>query len=268
MRYFIPCILLVLTTCLCADEPKNVDEVKAILAELRNSIEVLRNQGQAAVARTEKTFDKEAEKLKKKALKSLKVAMDDAFEAKDLDGAVALRELIKNTENLDAGNVTKSTIVVNEVKKTEPKAEAPPKPSIPKDAVQFGGHRYLLVKENVSWHHAKSKANQLGGHLLRLDSVIEHDFIITYLSSFKPSYKHVHIDGNREFDLQIWRYEDGTPVDFTKVRRGSNFTPSGPILTGATRKNYVHSCLYEDGGWSVGCLNPSDLGNFIIEWDN
>ena len=137
MRYIIPCILLALTTCLYADEPKHAEEDKAILAELRNSIEVLRNQGQAAVARTEKTFDKEVEKLKKKALKSLKIAMDDAFEAKDLDGAVALRELIKDTENLDAGNVTKSTIVVNEVKKNRAKSGGTTKAINPQGCCQL-----------------------------------------------------------------------------------------------------------------------------------
>lgn len=266
MRYIIPCVFLALTTCLYADEPKHADEGKAILAELRNSIEVLRNQGQAAVARTEKTFDKEVEKLKKKALQSLKTAMDDAFEAKDLDGAVALRELIKNTENLDAGNVTKSTIVVNEVKKTEPKAEAPPKPSIPKDAVQFGGHRYLLVKENVSWHYAKLKANQLGGHLLRLDSVAEHDFIKKYLQARRPTFRHVFIDGDRHLDLETWRYESGEKIDFTKMRRGSLLLKRGTAIGRST--NRVHLCLYELDGWLVEDLGPVELGNFIIEWDN
>jgi hypothetical protein len=150
MRYIIPCILLVLTTCLCADEPKHADEGKVTLAELRNSIEVLRNQGQAAVARTEKTFDKEVENLKKKALKSLKIAMDDAIEAKDLDGAVALRELIKNTENLDAGNVTKAAIA-NQPE--EAKSEAANNKLEGKGIVPISGEVIVATPLGTRWHY-------------------------------------------------------------------------------------------------------------------
>ncbi len=266
MRYFILCILLALTTCLYADDPKHADQGKAILAELRNSIEVLRNQGQAAVARTEKTFDTEVEKLKEKALMSLKSEMDDAIEAKDLDGAIALRELIKNTENLDAGNVTKSTIVVNEVKKTEPKAEAPPKPSIPKNAVQFGGHHYQLVDNGVSWLQSVKEAKRLGGHLLRIGSVAEHTFVKGYLNRFNSrSIRHVWIDGTLALDGKRWLCEDGQPVELhnfsnKEIERG----PEDQFLV------LVANLRWEvaDCGFWVTTSREVFRNPYIIEWDN
>ncbi len=66
MRHITPYILLALTVCLYADEPKVADKSNAIVAELLNQVEVLHNQGQAAVARTEMLFDEEVAKLKAK----------------------------------------------------------------------------------------------------------------------------------------------------------------------------------------------------------
>ena len=53
MKYIIPCILLALTTCLYADDPKS----KAI-RKYENEVEVLRKQGQAAIKRLEGVFEK------------------------------------------------------------------------------------------------------------------------------------------------------------------------------------------------------------------
>jgi len=119
------------------------------------------------------------------------------------------------------------------------------------------------VREKVSWQYAKSQANQNGGHLLRIDSFAEHDFIKKYLLALSPSFKHVFIDGDRHLDLKTWRYGNKEKVDFTKMRRLPRFVPA----SGQSSID-VHLCLYEPIGWHVEDLGPVDLGNFIIEWDN
>jgi hypothetical protein len=255
MKYIIALLaILVLSNLgLCQEAELKSTKAKAAVRDYERKIEDVDEDFEKQLKNLEKSYQMKSEILRARLLSNLNAAMEEEAKRVRLEEATEIKELIKQRKEAELPTLDQLLKAA--------------KARIPRNAVSFRGHRYLLVKEIVSWHYARSQANKLGGHLLRLDSIAEHDFIITYLSSSKPSYKHVHIDGNREFDLKIWRYEDGTPVDFTKVRRGHSFAPSGPILREGS--NYVHSCLYEyeRGDWRVGSLDPIDLGNFIIEWD-
>jgi hypothetical protein len=265
MKYIITLLAIFLTTNLglCQEAELKSTKAKAAVRDYESKIEDVDEDFEKQLKDLEKSYQMKSEILRARLLSNLNAAMEEEAKRVRLEEATEIKELIKQRKETELPTLDK-LIGRTEVKRNKVGSA---KARIPRNAVSFRGHRYLLVKEIVSWHYARSQANKLGGHLLRLDSIAEHDFIITYLSSSKPSYKHVHIDGNREFDLKIWRYEDGTPVDFTKVRRGHSFAPSGPILREGS--NYVHSCLYEyeRGDWRVGSLDPIDLGNFIIEWD-
>lgn len=70
------------------------------------------------------------------------------------------------------------------------------KPSIPEDAVQFGGHRYQTVTDKVTWMQARKIAAEAGGHLVQINSPSEYDFVADKLT---PQFS-VWIDGSRLID--------------------------------------------------------------------
>ena len=249
MRYIIPCILLALTTCLYADEPKS----KAI-RKYENEVEVLRKQGQAAIKRLEGVFEKEVEKLREKTLKALQEELDAALEAKDLDASVALREAIKGFEDADEAGLSAKVDVASKEKVRK---------RIPKDAVHFGGHRYLLVDAGASWLTAKKDAERLGGHLVQLDSLQEHDFLISYIRQENPQNhdEHVWIDASRLMGGEDYRNSAGEVVDLEKARC-TQFVQQPK--TGC----FLGMC--ERHGWAVIDLRfvASAQCAYIIEWDD
>lgn len=61
---------------------------------------------------------------------------------------------------------------------TQAKPEKSNKKQRPKDTVKFGGHTYALIKEPTTWHIAKRRCEEMGGHLVVIQSSIERDFIV------------------------------------------------------------------------------------------
>ena len=248
MRYIIPCILLALTTCLYADDPKS----KAI-RKYENEVEVLRKQGQAAIKRLEGVFEKEVEKLREKTLKDLQKELDGALEAKDLDKALALREAIKAFEDGDASGLLS-------VVKSKKESKSGPRKQIPRNAVRFERQRYYFMKGPLTWHQAQAEAERVGGYLLRLNSAAEQDFIITWLQSLNlDSGYDPHIDGTRLLDGKNFRFSNGELMPVNNLKTGNidglpNRTWSPFLLL--TPPKYVPVQYHMAGE----C--------FIIEWDN
>ena len=245
MRYIFPCILLALTTCLNADEPKS----KAI-RKYENEVEVLRKQGQAAIKRLEGVFEKEVEKLRGKTLTALQKELDAALESKDLDKAVALREAIKAFEGAEASGLAAKAEVASKKKI---------KKRIPRDALRFRGHHYQLVLQGVSWHMARKIATESGGHLLLINSLEEHAFIATALNLRNLRNIDFWIDGTCEEDLSTFLSFSGNQLNLQNCRLGG--------LDKADGENYLR-LDGTDKRWTVNDTHPHYENNFIIEWDN
>ena len=246
MRYLIPFVFLGLVNSLYADQP----QTKAI-RKYENEVEVLRRQGQAAIKRLEGVFEKEVEKLRAKTLEDLQKELDAALEAKDLDKAVVLRESIKAFENAEASGLSA---------KANGSGQQRIKKLIPKEAVHFGGHRYLIVTEKVTWHQARNLASQAGGHLLRINSKAEQAFLhdlITRNNSLRETV--VFIDGTREVDLKRFLFSDGAPVDFSKMLT-KKFHGDGEVC--------LMLYLYADGKLLVNDAAGWVPAAYVIEWDN
>ncbi|MEC8556768.1 MAG: C-type lectin domain-containing protein [Planctomycetota bacterium] len=245
MRYIIPCVLLALTTCLYADEPKS----KAI-RKYENEVEVLRKQGQAAIKRLEGVFEKEVEKLRETTLKDLREELDAALEAKDLDKAVALREEIKAFENGDeSGLLSKS----DAEGKAAPASKKKIKKRIPRDAVGFKGHRYYVVRNPTNVILARRYAESVGGYLLRINSLEEQAFLENFVTM------QTWIDGDDFENESKFVFSDGSKVDLSVIRwmRYPNNSDSSENLVIWGKKE--------------GVLQHRMLGDkfyFIIEWDN
>ena len=195
----------------------------------------------------EGVFEKEVEKLREKTLKDLQKELDAALEAKDLDKAVALRKAIEEFESAEASGLSAKAEVASKKKIRK---------RIPKEAVSFGGHKYYLVTAQATWDEGAISSSRVGGHLVRIDSIAEHDFLIRYLKSvgFAGS---VWVDGTRRLDGKTWLFGNGQNVDFGRMR----VEP----LENKNPEPYLHMVnVYQ---WRV---HDSYLGKhaYIIEWDN
>lgn len=105
--------------------------------------------------------DAEAAKIKHAAaearLKAYREALTAATKAGDFDKAMALKARIEELEQ-------------------EPAAQPLKRPR-PKDVARFQGHSYALVKDAVTWHVAKQRCEEMGGHLVCIESASEEAFV-------------------------------------------------------------------------------------------
>ena len=175
------------------------------------------------------------------------------MKAKDLDKAVALRKAIEEFESAEASGLSAKSDAEG---KAVPASKKNIKKRIPRDAVNFGGHKYYLVTAQATWDEGAISSSRVGGHLVRIDSIAEHDFLIRYLKSvgFAAS---VWVDGTRRLDGKTWLFGNGQNVDFGRMR----VEP----LENKNPEPYLHMVnVYQ---WRV---HDSYLGNhaYIIEWDD
>ena len=120
------------------------------------------------------------------------------------------------------------------------------RPKIPKNAVKLGTHHYLLVTDPATWHVARRKCQEMGGHLATLETEEELRFIdslnITASAWFGAS---------DEIEEGRWIWLNGEKVAFPIVTSGG----SDHFLLLVDGKNW------EDG--SAGSRLP-----FVCEWDH
>ena len=117
----------------------------------------------AATAKAEQ----EATKAKKAAaeirLKAYKDKLAEITKTGDFDKAQQVKARITQLENEPEGE--------------SHKPEKPTKRPRPKDTVKFGGHTYALIKEPATWHVAKLRCEEMGGHLVCIESDKEAEFV-------------------------------------------------------------------------------------------
>ena len=77
--------------------------------------------------------------------------------------------------------------------------------SLPKDAVEFGGHTYALIQGPATWHIAKSRCEMMGGHLAYPKSQSEITFIARIAGK-----RDVWLGASDEEHEGDWRWLDGT----------------------------------------------------------
>lgn len=137
----------------------------------------------------------EATKLKKLAaearLKGYKDKLAEITKTGDFDKAQQVKARITQLEN-------------------EPEA-APEKPSKrprPKDTVKFGGHTYALIKEPATWHVAKQRCEEMGGHLVCLASPQEEAFVVKLAGR-----NNVWIGAANELGETDWKWLNGSNLN-------------------------------------------------------
>lgn len=169
IRYRLAALALLLSTSslMGDDEPKPTTTTPEITPFLVPSLEEkFASEASKADAITAKA-EAESAKLKKQAadarLKGYKEKLAEITKTGDFDKAQQVKARITQLENDPDGEYTKP--------------EKPTKRPRPKDTVKFGGHTYALIKEPATWHVAKQRCEEMGGHLVSINNTSESEFV-------------------------------------------------------------------------------------------
>jgi len=138
----------------------------------------------------------------------------DLAKIKQTAGAARLKVYKdKLSEATKAGDFDKATQIKARIEslESEPDAKAHKRPR-PKNAVRFDGHAYALIKEPATWHVAKQRCEEMGGHLVCVNGVKEESFIAS-LGAANLCW----IGATDEADEGKWYNVDGTRSVFSNI---------------------------------------------------
>jgi hypothetical protein len=133
-------LCLSVTTCFAADQLAEKWQKRITDAESTYA---------AAVTKADNARFFAVQKANGDRLKVLKSALSEATKSGDFNAATAFNEKLANAEK-DGTNRPK-----------------------PKNTVKFGGHEYALIEDKVTWHVAKKLCEEMGGHLVTLETLQE-----------------------------------------------------------------------------------------------
>jgi hypothetical protein len=144
-------------------------------------------------------------------------------------------------------------------KSSEPNRPLPEEPvsddRAPADAASFGGHKYKVYDQDVSWHEAKKHCEKLGGHLATVASKEEHEFIMDLADG-----QYVYLGATDEKEEGKWVWVDGTKWEFTAWLGGQPNNSFGS-------EHYLST--YE-GGWNDAAVAGDEdwmPTGYVCEWD-
>jgi len=215
-------LALLFSNCVYADEPSS----KAIQ----------RYDAQVNLLRSK--YSKELKELKEKALKELQKEMDDAMRSKDLDKALALRDMIENFDENKPEEVEKR---------------------IPRNAVSYRGNKYAVVNIPMTPAVAARYAQSLGGSLLKVDTDDEFTFITKWMERGGFKGEGLWIGGSDEYEEGNFIHSDGSRVNLDALEVSPNWR------NGDDARHLHWLFLQRDKKVcnGDGARHPS-----IIEWDN
>ena len=231
MRYLFTLACVLLVTAVVADEAE---------------FDFKSNKAKAAVQK----YQDASRKSKKQNLDALIRSLEAAFKYERTDGdfedAIKIRDAIKSLKKGD-GLPSDSTL-------TPKKGRA--KVRIPRGAVEYEGHHYLLVPQHLSAQGAMIWCSLAGGHLMRIESKSEHEFARRLLSN-RGGISHVWVDGTDAYKEGEWRFSNGQPITYNGWSRGE----------GRAGKKINQMALWAPTRWSFADDDGAASFFFICEWD-
>jgi hypothetical protein len=198
--------------------------VAEISEKVQKKLETAEAAFQQAVAKAENAKFYAVQKAGADRVKILKQLMTEATKSGDLDGATKLKDLVAAAEQ--AGAIRAK----------------------PKDVVKFGGHEYALIPEGAPWIVAKRICEQMGGHLVCIESPQEADFIVGLCRN-----RTAWIGGTDEVVEGKWVWINGKPVEL-KLEL-DNGGPAGSD----------HWIAIFEGKWHDG--GGGNRYQFVCEWE-
>ena len=232
MRYLFTLTCLLFATTTLADE---------------SEFDFKSNKAKAAVQKYQDASRKSNKRNLDSLIRSLEAAFKHERTEGDFEEAIKIRDAIKSLKNGD-GLPSDSTL-------TPKKGRA--KVRIPRGAVEYEGHHYLLVPQHLSAQGAMTWCSLAGGHLMRVESKGEHAFARKLCSSVIAKNSGIWIDGTDALREGEWRFSNGQLMTY---RGWANGEPNGD-----TKVNNI--LLWPERGLFFADNANSVRVAFICEWD-
>lgn len=169
------------------------------------------DKAEAEVRKNRKAYDDANEKTFEDAEKALKEEVEKLSKAGKLEEAVAVKKFAESMGK---------EVLANAEKKMKP-----PHPG-KAGAVAWNGHKYKVFKDKGSWHEAKKRCEEMGGHLVIINDEKEQAFVVELLGRNGIAVNNTESDWigvcigatNRTPDGR-WAWVDGSPVTYSKWHR-------------------------------------------------
>lgn len=152
------------------------------------------SKAQADVTRAEADLVKARKVASTARLKAYKDRLTEITKTGDFDKAQTVKARIEELEQ--------------EAEDGTPKTEKSAKRARPKETVKFGGHSYAIIKDAATWHVAKRRCEEMGGHLAIVERDGEKAFLLDLVKSL--SLKAAWIGASDEEFEGNWKWVDGT----------------------------------------------------------
>ncbi|MGO9465240.1 MAG: protein kinase domain-containing protein [Isosphaeraceae bacterium] len=143
------------------------------------------------------------------------------------------------------------------------KLTASTRATVPADANLFSGKYYKVFNDFLSWHQARDKCQEMGGHLAIVRNDAENRFILSLLS--KTALGSAWLGATDEEREGRWVWVDGSDLTYNKwdINQPNNNGGRGP-------ENYLMMERSRDGAWNdyyddgTGQHHPG----FVCQWDD
>jgi len=131
----------------------------------------------------------------------------------------------------------------------------------PDDAIEFRGKSYKVFAQQLSWHQARAKCRELGGHLAVAKSDEENRFLISLIK--RRGVDVVWLGATDEQVEGQWVWVDGTPMRYT------NWSAVGHQPNNKQgAEHYLIMMLSQGGMWSDQPDNSVEASpGFVCQWD-
>ncbi len=103
----------------------------------------------------------------------------------------------------------------------------------------YNGNQYLLFDKNTTWTEAEVICEQMGGHLVTLDSAGENEFIQEFINSGEREW--YYLGGQKE--NEVWKWNDGRTANYI------TWASNASAWTGA------NLMMYKSNGTCIGIDN-------------
>jgi hypothetical protein len=196
-KWFIAILIMALLPCLLQGQEAELKSTKAKAAvrDYERKIEDVDEDFEKQLKDLEKSYQMKSEILRARLLSNLNAAMEEEAKRVRLEEATEIKELIKQRKETELP--TLNELVARTKQKTKKGKAA--KAKIPKTAIEFNGHHYVICTEQKTWHEARDYSESLGGYLARIESRKELEFVIALVKNLDPNgnVKVLWIDGSR-----------------------------------------------------------------------
>jgi len=224
--------------------------------EATASIRALRTAYRDALSKAKRERNRKMLELLTNYMKRLEALKKELVVAEKIDRARAVKDELQRAEFMLA------VLHAETPPATPPPAVPEPEPTIknarrhPLGAKPFHGHWYQVYDETVSWHEAKRRCEEKGGHLVCIGGRLENSFVAKLSGG-----RGIWLGGTDEVREGQWRWVSGEPFGY------SNWSPQQPNNWGGNEDYLSMGGRYKDQWNDLTSYYPKCASGYVCEWE-